>query len=232
MQDKQDMSPHFMELDDCWNRQGVWGQGQERCTELDRYGHCHNCPVFSHAARRLLDRDIPDAYANEWAAVLASPKEFQWSNPYSSFVFRIGPEWLAFPSSIIREVIARSRIHKIPHRREPMLKGLVNVRGKLEICISVGAVLGIRPAAMGNEQNKSSERERLIVAEREGFCVAFPVSEVKGIVHYDIDRVADPPVSVTGAQDAYTGGILKIDGIEVGIIDEKLFFQTVKRGLA
>ncbi len=225
------MSFGFIELDDCWNKIGVWGDSESRCKRLEKFVHCHNCPVYSQAARRLLDRELPEDYVREWTRLLANPKEFEWSSPYSAFVFRIGTEWLAFPSFVIREVIAMGRIHKVPHRNRRLLRGLVNVRGKLEICVSVGTVLGIKPDTRGHELTKFSDRERLVVAEKDGYCVVFPVSEVRGIFHYSSESVSDPPVSVTGSKQAYATGMLKLDDIEVGMIDEELFFDTVKKGL-
>jgi len=225
------MQLESVDMDDCWNKIGVWGQVDSRCKRLEDFVHCHNCPVYSRAARCLLDRMPPEDYVREWTEFLARPKEIDMSGSRSVFVFRIGGEWLAFPFSIIREVTAMGRIHKIPHRNSSLLRGLVNIRGKLELSVSVGMTLGIKSTDRKNKSSGFQDHERLVAVEKEGYCVVFPVSEIRGIVRYNPEDMSAPPTSVTGSKDVYSRGILRLDDTEISIIDEELFFDTVKRGM-
>ena len=43
-----------MEIQACWNEIGVHGDGS--CRELQKFILCRNCPVYSSAVVRLLDR--------------------------------------------------------------------------------------------------------------------------------------------------------------------------------
>src|SRR5438445_8021579 len=61
----------------------------------------------------------------------------------SAVIFRIHSEWLALPTEAFQEVAERRRIHSLPHRRNGVVLGLVNIRGELLICVDLGRVLGI-----------------------------------------------------------------------------------------
>ena len=61
----------------------------------------------------------------------------------SAFVFRTGGEWLALSAKLIQEVVDMGVIHSLPHRNSTILRGVVNIRGKLELCFSIGVILGI-----------------------------------------------------------------------------------------
>jgi len=49
----------------------------------------------------------------------------------SLVVFRVGAEWLALPTAIIREIAGARPIHALPHRRDGVVLGLANIRDRL-----------------------------------------------------------------------------------------------------
>ena len=63
------------EIDDCWNRIGVWRTTIERCPELEKVIHCRNCPVFAKAGRKLLRTKPPEGYRSEWTGIIAKGKD-------------------------------------------------------------------------------------------------------------------------------------------------------------
>lgn len=119
----------------CWQAAGVWGDGQ--CPELRQFVHCRNCPVYSAAAAKLLDRAIPEGYREEWAGHFSEKKEALRLGLRSYLFFRVASEWLALPTSVLQEVAEPRLVRSVPHRRLPVLLGLVNVRGQLLPCISL-----------------------------------------------------------------------------------------------
>src|SRR5262245_53190282 len=129
-------------IDDCWNRIGV--RGDKSCAELPRHIHCRNCPVYSHAARSLLDANSPPDYVEFWTEQLARPVEQTQSDAQSLIVFRLGDECLALPTKVCVEVAELRPIHSLPHRRNQSVLGLVNVRGELLPCVSMAAILGVK----------------------------------------------------------------------------------------
>ena len=222
----------ILQIDDCWNRLGVWSRAAERCPELTRFVHCRNCPTYSAAGRRMLNRPSTPEYRLEWTKVLAEKQKREHADTKSAFIFRAGSEWLGLASLLIREVVDMGIIHTLPHMSNHILRGVVNIRGKLEVCVSIGGVLGIERAENPSAQSTLEIPERLIVAIQEGKVVTFPVSEVMGVIRYRPDMVKDLPVTVSGAKAYYTRGILCLDGRDIGLLKDKPLFRTLTKDLA
>src|SRR5262245_38052092 len=127
-------------IDACWSRIGV--QGDATCPELATHVHCRNCPVYARGALALLDRArVHDLEAT--ARLFAADKQEQVRGSKSSFLFRIGSEWLAIATPVVDEVADLRSIHSLPHRRSGVVLGLANVRGELIVCVSLAQLLGI-----------------------------------------------------------------------------------------
>lgn len=222
-----------LKIDSCWNRIGVWRTGKERCPELDNVVHCRNCPVFSKTGRQFLRTNPPEGYRNEWTSILSKEKDIKPINVKSAFVFRAGNEWLALPSKLIQEVVNMGPIHSIPNINSKVLRGLVNIHGRLQICVSIGSVLGLEKLKKTEEQLKPDyiSPERLVVVLQKNQLVAFPVSEVKGTVHYTPEMIKDLPVTVSGSKAVYTMGILHLEGTDIGLLKDKPLFKTLTKDL-
>lgn len=223
-----------LKIDDCWNRIGVWRTCKERCPELDNFVHCSNCPIFSKTGRKLLRTNPPEGYRNEWTSILSKEKKAQQINVNSAFVFRAGNEWLALPSNLIQEIVNMGPIHSIPNINNKVLRGLVNIHGRLQICVSIGRVLGLEKLKKTAEQLEPDyiSPERLVVVLQKNQLVAFPVSEVKGTVRYTPEMLIDLPVTVSGSKAAYTVGIISLDGKDIGLLKDKPLFKTLTKDLA
>lgn len=219
------------EIFDCWNRIGVWSRQEERCPKLARVNHCRNCPVFARAGRQFLDRPIPPTYLKEWTEVLGLEKEAGQPKDKSAFVFRAGGEWLALSASIVVEVVEMGTIHSIPHLSNNRLRGLVNIRGRLEVCVSIGAVLGIERHEQFGEALSYVSPERLVVISYLNQIISFPVSEVMGVIRYHDGMIKDSPITISGSKAAYTRGILSLQNLDAGFLREEPLFQTLTKGL-
>jgi chemotaxis-related protein WspD len=230
---KDNTDKHELQIDDCWNRIGVWRDTDERCPVLDRVVHCRNCAVYSEAGRNLLNREPPDDYRSDWTKILSQKKEKKSLNVKSAFVFRAGGEWLALPASMINEVINMSLIHSIPNINSKSLRGVINLHGRLHLCVSIGRVLGIEKLDKTDEAEDPDyiSPERLVVTIQKNHIVTFPVSEVMGIIRYTPDMLKDLPVTVSGSKAVYTMGILHIDGKDVGLLRDKPLFKTLTKDL-
>ncbi len=218
-------------VQDCWNQHGIWGEGKERCPRLAELGHCRNCPVYSHTGRRLLERPIDDGDRVEWTSSFARPPEKKITTIRSAFIFRAGGEWLGLPAGLIQEVVDMGKIHSLPHKSNNVLRGLVNIRGKLEICFSIGAVLGIDRFEKPKTWQRYLSPERLVVAARNGQRIVFPVSEVYGTFRYAEGMLQQLPITVSGSKAAFSKGILCVEDFEVGFLNDKILFDTLMRYL-
>lgn len=139
----------------CWNQIGV--QGDRTCPELETVIHCQNCSVYSQAGRSLLDRPAPEGYVAEWTALLGQPpQQTDYRTIVSVAIFRLGQEWLALPATVFNQVLEPAPVHSLPHRSDRILRGIVNVRGQILLCVSLHDLLGIAAAPNAAVSSKAT----------------------------------------------------------------------------
>lgn len=224
-------SEKIMTLDDCWNRIGVWSELEERCPELATIIHCRNCPVYTSAGRHLLDRLVPEDYAKEWSSIFTRRASEKKERILSAFIFRTGGEWFGLRAGLIQEVVDMGPIHSLPHRSSTILRGVVNIRGKLELCFSIGGILGIERFEKPETKKRYISPVRLVVAEKEGDRIVFPVSEVYGFFRYSERMLQQVPVTVSGSKAAFTRGIICVENFDAGFLDEQALFEAFMRNV-
>lgn len=216
-------------LDDCWNRIGVRGDGS--CPELPRHAHCRNCPVFAAAAAALLDAPLPAHYRQDWARHFAASAAVATTDTETALVFRIGEEWLALPVTLFAEVVPLRPIHPLALRGEQVLRGLVNVRGELLPCVSLGNLLGIQGQTRGGQRARDTSFERMLVLRGEDGRYVFPVREVAGIVRFDPAALGAAPATLAGALARHTRAMLSWGERSVGCLDGALLLGALRRQL-
>ncbi|UXI68595.1 chemotaxis protein CheW [Tahibacter amnicola] len=217
-------------IDDCWNRIGV--RGDMSCPELVAHIHCRNCPRYASAAAMLLDIAMPSDYSQHWTEHVARPKVLDELQTLSVVLFRVGREWLALSTHVFREIASVRAVHSIPHRRNGIVLGLVNIRGGLQVCISLQQLLHIEAAPQGKRERHAAQQERLLVVQHDAGTAVFPVDEVHGIQRFHTQELNDVPATVARATATYTKGVLDWNQKTVGVLDEQLLFYTIDRSLA
>jgi chemotaxis-related protein WspD len=206
---------------ECWNEIGIFGDSS--CVELKQYHHCTHCPKYADGARKLLDQEPPDDYIFEWTAVLAREKETPRANTFSALLFRIGGSWLALPTSIFREVVEVRMVHKIPHRSNQKLLGLVNIRGTLHLCADLQNLLKL--SADAPSQTKSERAyPRMVVVENENKTWAFTVDEILSLQRFAPEEIVPLP-----DVEKSTRGIVEWEGATFDVLDENLFFKRLEQ---
>jgi chemotaxis-related protein WspD len=224
-------------LDDCWNRIGV--RGDRSCAQLAGHIHCRNCPVFSAAARTLLDVPAPagsQRNATEHFArpAQAEPGQVAGADMQSVIVFRLRAEWYAIRTAVCLEIADLRPIHSLPHRRDAAVLGVVNVRGGLLVCVSLAVILGAtaQPEAVPTQSARRANVPRLLVARGAAGAVVFPVDEVRGMERFRTRELKDVPATVAQGRATYTRALLSLSDRTVGLIDEQRLFYTVEHALA
>lgn len=212
---------------DCWKKIGLWGDSS--CPELEKFSHCRNCPVYSAAGIQMLDRALAPDYLEEWTELLARPKRARITGTKSVVIFRIGAEWLSLPAQVFQEVGERRVCHSLPHRDRKILLGLVNIRGELLVCASLGELLGLESQSAKPKEKQHLVYERLLVVAREGHRLVFPVHEVYGIHRYHPTELKEVPATVSQATAKYSRGVLTWQDKSVGCLDDELVFYTLNR---
>lgn len=208
----------------CWALVGVYGDSS--CAELSEHIHCRNCPVYARAGSDLLDRPLPAEYRAAWTAYFAQARALRDSSSKSAVPFRIGSEWLALPTECLQEITERRTIHSVPYGSETLL-GIVNVRGELLVCISLGHALGFpNLAPLGLLR---AEYGRLLVISHNGNRMAFPVDEVHGPQRFYPADFKPPPHLLTRSNPTFSESALQWRQKTLMLLDTDLLFAAVDR---
>lgn len=222
----------YLHSNACWNQIGV--MGDRTCPELKTTIHCHNCPVYATAGRRLLERMAPSGYLEEWTGVLAVEQHIELtdrvasSDTLSVTLFRLEGEWLALSASLVAEVTPMTPIRPIPHRSNEVLLGMVNIRGEIRLCASLKALMALE----ANDRrwvDSPVVQHRMLVVEREGERWVFPVDEVHGIHRIHLHELCYAPATVTTLPNAFTRKLFHWQDRNVSYLDEELLFYTLNR---
>ncbi len=209
--------------DDCWRRIGI--NGDRSCPELETHIHCRSCPVYGKAARTFFDRPAPEGYRAEWTKLLSHEKQVVESDSVSVLLFRLAGEWLALRTNVLSEVTHPRPVHRIPHKSHDSLLGLVNIRGQLQLCVSLHGLLGVA-ALEGNEAESLAADEigkmvhpRLVVIERKTQRWAFPADDVRGVGRIARTQFQSVPSTLTRVS-SFSQAVFPWRNHTVGFLDD------------
>jgi chemotaxis signal transduction protein len=181
------------------------------------------------AAARLLARALDATDVRTATAELARRVEDHRALGASTFVFRLGAEWLGLPAAFADEVVEPRAIHSLPHRRDGFVRGVANIRGRLAICVALELLLQLE-ASRPHAQHRVLGR-RLVVLATQGQRWAFEADEVHGVHRYDPATVRELPATVAHSPSRFATGLLPWDGRSVGLLDGELVLHAVNRRL-
>lgn len=209
-----DPAPGTARIDDCWNRIGI--NGDRLCPELPRYIRCQNCPVYTAAARRLLDRAVAPDYRASWARQFSSPAPSAATLLHTCLLFRVHGEWLALPGRVVQEVAELRTVRSLPHRRSDAVLGLINLRGQLLVLVSLARLLEITPGAV---PAGTLHFPRLLVVGSPDRRIALTVDEVSGIRRYTNAERSEVPGTLHHAQAARCSAMIRFGDCAAGLLD-------------
>lgn len=220
------------EIGNCWSEIGVWSTDGEKCPRLKEVLHCRNCEVYSSAGRGLLARALPEDYQEYWTSLLAKDEDVRRGDSLSIVVFRLGDEWLGLPTKIIKEISEIRPVHSIPNSKSAVVKGLVNVRGELQLWVSMGTLLAVdKGESHSDNALRKSFLERLVILSKDGEQFVFPVSEIIGTHRIWKENVRDVPSTAANSMYSHLAGLFELDGRHVGLLDEELLVNSLRRSL-
>jgi chemotaxis signal transduction protein len=185
-------------------------------------------PADDSYAQDLLNRPVPAGYREEWTEILSKEKEDVWRGKRRSVVlFCLGKDWFALPTLLFSEISSVRPIHVLPQQRQAVLAGLVNIRGRLQPCINLHALLKMEES----EQLRASEciYRRMAVLEALNQTWVFAVDEVHGVVRVEHELLENVPVTVERSMVSYLSQVFPWKGRRVGLLDEQLLFRSLVR---
>lgn len=215
-------------IDDCWNRIGV--VGDQSCEKLEQAVHCRNCEVYAGAAQRNLQRAVGDDYKKDWAAHFRQAAAGAQQLDASCLVFRIGREWLSLPTKMFVSVAPQAKPHRLPHRTERGLSGIVNVGGTLYPCMSLAALLGIDESE-GEAATNRHTFARLLLTQWEDQAYALPVADLHGILRYATASVQAPAATINKGLSRFLSGVIAHEDMHIGVLDSALIGYQLARTL-
>ncbi|MCE5316301.1 MAG: chemotaxis protein CheW [Parachlamydia sp.] len=182
------------------------------------------------SAKMLLDRKPDDSYIAEWTALLQQEAALEGeADELSVVVFRLAGEWLALSTAVFAEIAHTRLLHHIPHRSGFLLLGLLNLRGQLRLCVSLHKLLELEDIPQPKAQRR--QYSRLIAIRKGEERWTFPVDEVFGAIRFKKGAIQNVPVTVAKSTANYLRGVMLWEGKSVGILDEELLFQSLRRSL-
>jgi chemotaxis-related protein WspD len=226
---------HNPDVSDCWNKIGI--SGDRSCPELNTHIHCRNCPVFTEAARDFFDRRAPEGYLADWSRWLSELAGFGESGNESKtgsdnirshdpavsvLIFRLGEEWLAIRTQTVVEVTLPRPVHRIPHRSNAVLIGIVNLQGQGLLCVSLHGLLGATAVPVISS--------RLVVlrdADR-AESWAFAADEVVGVRRVLRSQWRSVPSTLNNPAVGFSQAVLSSEGRSIGLLDEQRVFSALR----
>lgn len=214
----------------CWKTIGVWKGADKSCPRLRDRIHCRNCEEFSRQGRRLFERPAPEDYLAEWEKRLANEKDRFDRGASSALVFRVGDQLLSIPLNALSEVVGVRFPHPIPHQKDPAIRGLINLNGRLQLCASLHGLFKLPDDAPGAPRPKGGASRRIIVMSSGEDSWAFAVDEVLGVYTFEREKLIEPPATLPEATRLVAGSFL-LNGEEVGVLDDAALTRRLNGSL-
>jgi chemotaxis-related protein WspD len=199
--------------------------------------HCRNCHVYAAAARTFFDRAAPEGYLADWSRWLAGSAASDTraekhgegddgtrgsdGETISVLIFRLGPEWLAFRTQTVAEVTTPRPVHRIPHRSNQVLVGLVNLQGQVQLCVSLRGLLGV-------EGNGASTWLVVVRDQDRAETWAFEADEVLGVHRISRSQLRGVPSTLVNPAVGFSQAVLSWNERSVGLLDEHRVFAALR----
>jgi chemotaxis-related protein WspD len=223
----------------CWQEIGI--AGDQSCPVLETVTHCYNCKVYGEAGQSLFERPAPEGYLEEWLERLAKPRSHREVDKDAAMVavFRLGNEVLGLPAKILQVIVSPNPVHHIPHRSDGLFRGLVNIQGKLLLCVALEELLhlhgqsfagGDRPKDQGQEGRERKEPvPQMVVMEQKGSTWAFTVDEFYGVEKFLRTEQTNPPSLSSQTLESFTQYILPWRNRNVSYLDAQQVFESLRK---
>ena len=115
--------------------------------------------------------------------------------------FLVGEETYGIDIGCIVQIVAPRPVTRVPNA-DPSIIGIMSLRGTIVTLLDIRRRLRHSAPPAGNES-------RIIVVERRGEIVGFPVDKVVGRMKADLRQIEPPPALHPGDQSEYVMGVFR-----------------------
>lgn len=187
-----------------------------------------NSIFYVDPVSRLLDQKSTDDYLLDWLKLLEETKKIHETlEDILSFVlFRIYQTWMAIEARFFKEIASVRLVHRLPSVWS-YVKGVVNIRGEVLLCIKLDELIGLSKNSKPFLQNYP----RVAVCEDPEKNWAFIIDEVFGVVHYKKEQVKVTKEEIFSVDKNYIKGFLPWNGKDIAVIDHELLSEALRRNL-
>ncbi|MFM1889702.1 MAG: hypothetical protein RLZZ565_459 [Planctomycetota bacterium] len=166
------------------------------------------------ATRRLLERPLGPEELEAQTREVARVLEEDACDRTSILVVECGGERIGLPGSLVRRVSGPSPVHRVPHRSNAVLKGIVNLGGQLSLVGDLVALLELPRPAGAKAGDAGRDRRMLLLGESlEQWVVE--VDRVLGVLRLESARLESTPVTIRAARDHHSEHLVDLREGEV-----------------
>lgn len=206
----------------CWSSEGLWGD--MTCPRLKNIGHCFNCEVYADAGKALFDKDATKRrrdFPLETIRQTPDVPEETKDKTVSYFVFKLGSENFAMDLKGVVRVTHPREVHRIPHRDDKIVRGLVNIGGEIMPAASLCDVLGIPRPSDG------AEKGRMFVYRIASDVFAFQTNSALGVARVSEADVADAASVENAMKSPFVDKAFLWRRKMVSVLDIQLVFHAI-----
>ena len=140
----------------------------------------------------------------------------------SVLIFRLGDEWLAFRTKTVAEVTLPRPVHRVPHRTNAVLTGIVSLQGQVQLCVSLHGLLGATAAPA------SSSRLVVLRDVDRAETWVFAADEVEGVRRVNRSQWRNVPSTLINPAVGFSEAVLSWNGRSIGLLDEQRVFSVLR----
>ncbi|MEM6404869.1 MAG: chemotaxis protein CheW, partial [Cyanobacteria bacterium P01_D01_bin.116] len=108
-----------------------------------------------------------------------------------------------------------------------ILRGLVNIRGELHLCISLNNLLNLKVGDINNQSINPVVYSRMLLIQKTGKAWVFAVDEVYGIHRFDSAELRNSPKNMVQIHETFSKGFFQWKEHSVSYLDDELLFKVL-----
>ena len=112
-------------------------------------------------------------------------------------------------------------MHRVPHRSNVVLIGLVNLQGQVQLCVSLRGLLGV-------EGQATSTRLVVLRDQDRAESWAFEADEVLGVHRVPRGHLRSVPSTLVNPTIAFSQAVLSWNDRSIGLLDEQRVFTALR----
>jgi chemotaxis-related protein WspD len=115
-------------------------------------------------------------------------------------------------------------VHRIPHRSNAILMGVVNLQGQNQLCVSLHGLLG----AVANPAPLPSPRLVVLRDNERAEIWVYPADDVVGVRRLRRSHWRGVPSTLINPAVGFSQAVLSVDDQSVGLLDEQRVFTALR----